>query len=214
MHLEVAPVERELVESDPLVVVELAAAELELGRKDTAGVVLGRAGQVRCRADLDLEASVLAGNQELRKVNIPSAEEDRWQAPDIGLRVELAGPDIAHTAARSSDSEALELGTDQVVLGTADLVEVGHTSEGSLADRAGFVEGIQRSADKLFVDTAVAVKENFVVAAVLDWEPEKLVEPGPMPARWESGLCTAAQEPVEIDWEAETLVALVPIPTS
>lgn len=53
MRLGAAPVEMELAESDPLAVVELAAAELELGRRDTAGVDLDKVGQARCRADSD-----------------------------------------------------------------------------------------------------------------------------------------------------------------
>lgn len=133
-------------------------------------------------------------------------------APDIDRLVELAGRDIGHIGARSSDSEALALGKDLVGLDRVDWVGVVRTLEGSRAGRAGFVEDIRRNVDKLFVDTAVAVKENFVVVAVLDWEPEKLAEPGPMQARWEFELCRADRELAEIDWALETLVGLVPIP--
>lgn len=199
MHLEAVPVATELEESGPLAAVELVAAALELGHRDTAGVGLDRAGLARCRADSDLEAFVLEGSRELRTANNPSVEEGRSQVLDIDRLAELVDRGIAHTEVRSSDSEARELGKGLAVLDTVGLVEVGRTSEGSLADRAGFAEDTRGSVDKLFVDTAVAVMENFVAVAVLDWEPEKLVEPGPMQTHWEFELCRADRELVEID---------------
>lgn len=85
------------------------------------------------------------------------------------------------------------------------------TSAGKPVDRAGFAEDSQGSVDKLFVDTAVAVMENSV-AAVADWELEKLVAPEPIPTHWEFELCTADRGPVEIDWEPVMWEGLAPIP--
>lgn len=129
---------------------------------------------------------------------------------DIDQRVELVDRDIVHTGDRSSDSVALELDTVLAELDTAGLVAVDRTSAGKLVDRAGFAEDSRGNVGKLFVDTAVAVMENFVVA-VADWELEKLVEPEPIQMRWEFELCTADLGPVEIDWEPAMWVGLEPI---
>lgn len=130
---------------------------------------------------------------------------------DIDQPAELVDRDIVHIEAHSSDSAALELDTALVELDTAGLVAVDRTSAGKLVDRAGFAEDSLGSVGKLFVDTAVAVMENFVVA-VADWELEKLVELEPIQMRLESELCTADLGPVEIDLEPAMWVELEPSP--
>lgn len=78
VHLGAALAEKELAESDPLAVVAPAAAELELDRRDTAGVALGRAGQERCKVDSGSAASALEGTAlELDTASNPSAVVDR-----------------------------------------------------------------------------------------------------------------------------------------
>lgn len=199
------------MESGPLAVAEPAAVEPELGHRDTAGAVLDRAAQEQCRVDSDWEASVLVDTLLGRRKNSPSAEEAHSLELDIGQRVELVVQDIVHIEARSSDFGVLALDMDRAELDTAGSVEVGRTSGDILADRADFVADNRDSEGRLFVDRAVAVMENFVVA-VADWELEKWVVPVPIQMRWEFELDTAGRGPVEIDSELAMWVGLAPIP--
>lgn len=75
--LGAVPVAKELAESDPSAVAELAVVELELGRRGTAGAVLDRVAQVQCRVDSDWGASVLEDTLLELGTNSPSAEVGR-----------------------------------------------------------------------------------------------------------------------------------------